>query len=72
MKSVASLFQDDHSVTIDVKNVTAIELDPPMEIDEGQWACSLIIRAGSGFIAIQMVAASPESFTLMGSDPFAG
>ena len=67
MKTVASIsFLDNHSLSMDVEAVQKIELTPPMELEEGLWMSSLLIRADSGTVAIKLLAESPDRLTPLG------
>ena len=60
MKTVASIsFMDNHSLSMDVDAVHQIEITPPMEVEAGLWTASLLVRADSGTIAIQLLADDP-------------
>ncbi len=65
MSTVASIsFRNDKSVSMDVEGVHAIEMAPPMQLEDGSWACELLIRSANGTVAIQLQAESPDSFTV--------
>ncbi len=66
MKTVAALsFRDNHSVSMDVENVHTIEMSPPLAVEDGAWACEMIIRTNNGFVAIQLLADSPDAFDVI-------
>ncbi len=71
VKSVASVsFNDSRSISMDVEAVVGIELGSPIQIDDDQWVCELIVRSANGMVAIQMLADSPERFeTMMPNTP---
>lgn len=71
-KTVASVsFHDNRSVTMDVEDVTRIELGTPMEVEDGSWFCELIVRAADGgFVAIQMLSKAPEKFRIYSDTRF--
>ena len=61
MKTVASIsFLDNHSLSMDMEAVHQVEITPPMEVEPGLWAASLLIRADSGSVAIQLLADDPS------------
>jgi len=44
-KTVASVcFLDNHSISMDVEQVSSIEMGAPMQVEDGTWFCELIIR----------------------------
>ena len=62
-KMVASVsFLDNRSISMDVESVSGITIGTPMEVEEGQWFCELIIRSENGIVSLQMLADSPERF----------
>ena len=65
MKTVASIsFLDNHSLSMDVEAVHQVEISDPMEVDAGLWTASLLIRADSGTIAIQLLTDNPEKLVV--------
>ncbi len=63
MKTVAAVsFRNDHSISMDVEDVTSIEMGAPMEAGDGNWFCELIIRSSHGFVAMQLLADDPARF----------
>jgi len=65
MKTVASIsFLDNHSLSMDMEAVHQIEITPPMEVDTGLWTASLLIRADSGTVAIQLLADDPTKLEI--------
>ena len=64
-KTVASVsFLDNRSISMDVEAVVTISLGPPMELGDGEWFCELIVRSDNGTVAVQMLADSPDRFTI--------
>ena len=64
-KTVASVcFLDNHSISMDVEQVSSIEMGAPMQVDDGTWFCEIIIRSANGTLALQMLADSPERFAV--------
>jgi hypothetical protein len=56
-KTVASIsFNSNHSISMDMESVTAIEVTEPLEVAPGNWACSLIVRSSNGVVALQLLA----------------
>lgn len=65
MKTVASIsFLDNHSLSMDVEAVHQVEITHPIEVDAGLWTASLLIRADSGTVAIQLLADDPDKLTV--------
>ncbi len=65
MTTVASIsFRNDKSLSMDIEGVTAIAMAAPMQLEDGSWACELIIRTSYGTVALQMQAESPDKFTV--------
>lgn len=63
MTTVASIsFRNDKSLSMDVEDVHAVTMAPPVELEDGSWACELIIRTAHGTVALQMQASSPDQF----------
>lgn len=55
MTTVASIsFRSDKSLSMDVEQVNAIEMAAPVQLEDGSWACELIIRSAHGSVAIQL------------------
>ncbi|MCF8479023.1 MAG: hypothetical protein K9H25_01200 [Rhodospirillum sp.] len=66
MKTVASIsFKDDHSLSLDVIDVTGIAMGGPLKIDDATWVVEMVVNTRSGKIALQMVGDSPDSFTVV-------
>ena len=64
-KTVASVsFLSDRTISMDVEQVTAIEIGEPMEVEPGSWFAEVIIRSGKGILSVQMLADSPERFRI--------
>lgn len=69
MKTVAAVsFRNDHSVSMDIEDVTAIEMGAPMEAGDGRWFCELIVRSANGFVAMQLLADDPSRFKVVTAD----
>ncbi len=63
MKTVAAIsFRDNHSLSMDVEGVTAIEMGTPMQLDDGSWFCEMIVRSANGVVALQMLSDDPSRF----------
>lgn len=57
MKTVAAIsFRDNHSMTMDIEQVSRIEITAPTELEEGVWCCELLIRTANGIVALNMLA----------------
>lgn len=68
MTTVASIsFNSNHSISMDVEGVSAIELGQPVEVGDGTWACELLIRSKNGVVALQLLADSPDKLTSVGA-----
>lgn len=66
--TVASIsFNSNHSLSMDMENVTAIEMTHPLEVAPGNWACSLIVRSNKGVVALQLLADSKDKLTVLRS-----
>jgi hypothetical protein len=67
MTTVASIsFRNDKSLSMDVEGVNAIAMAAPVQLEDGSWACELIIRTSNGTVALQLQASSPDKFTVRG------
>ncbi|HVI51273.1 MAG TPA: hypothetical protein VM661_08705 [Candidatus Sulfotelmatobacter sp.] len=65
-KTVASVsFLSDRTISMDVEQVTAIEIGEPMEVEPGSWFAELIIRSGNGTLSVQMLADDPAHFKIL-------
>lgn len=65
-KTVASVsFLSDRTISMDVEQVTAIEIGEPMEVEPGSWFAELIIRSANGILSVQMLADNPERFQVL-------
>jgi hypothetical protein len=60
MKTVAAIsFLDNHSLTMDVENVSRIEITAPTQLDDKMWCCELLVRTPHGIVALNMVSDDP-------------
>ncbi|MBI2239542.1 MAG: hypothetical protein HYU59_01920 [Magnetospirillum gryphiswaldense] len=60
MQTVAAIsFRDNHSLSMDVENVSRIEISPPREVDNGVWFCELMVRNAGGTVVLNLVADEP-------------
>ncbi|MBF0267435.1 MAG: hypothetical protein HQL44_02465 [Alphaproteobacteria bacterium] len=67
--TVASIsFNNNHSISMDIEDVTAIEITDAMELSPGNWACSLIVRSAKGAVALQLLADSREKLGIVHSE----
>ena len=65
-KTVASVsFLSDRTISMDVEQVTAIEMGEPIEVEPGSWFAELIIRSGNGILSVQMLTDDPERFRVL-------
>lgn len=65
MKTVAAIsFRNDHSLSMDVEDVSRIEIGPPVQLDDGSWGAELLVRSSHGVVAIQLQADTPEKLTV--------
>ncbi|MBI3453154.1 MAG: hypothetical protein HY057_10100 [Rhodospirillales bacterium] len=65
MNKVAAIsFNDNRSISMDVEAVSAIEMGPPLKIEEDKWFCEMIIRSDNGTVSLQLLADNPEKFRL--------
>lgn len=66
--TVASIsFNSNHSLSLDMESVTAIEVTDPMELEPGNWACSLIVRSSKGVVALQLLSNSRDKLSVINS-----
>ena len=64
-ENVASIsFSNNHSISLDMEGVTAIEVTSPVEVGSGNWACELIVRSASGVVALQLLSDSRDKLTV--------
>ncbi len=64
-KPVASVcFLDNRSISMDIESVIGIDVGSPMQLQEGEWFCELIVRSTNGVVALQLLADSPERFSV--------
>jgi len=60
MQTVAAIsFRDNHSLSMDVENVSRIEISTPREVDSGVWFCELIVRNESGTVVLNLLSDDP-------------
>ncbi|OIQ86455.1 hypothetical protein GALL_316890 [mine drainage metagenome] len=65
-KTVASVsFLSDRTISMDVEEVTSIDLGQPMEVEPGKWFAELIVRSGNGILSVQMLADTPDRFQVI-------
>lgn len=65
MKTVAAIsFHDNHSISMDVDRVREIAVGKPLQLDESQWFCELIIHTDNGKLALQLLAEDPARFKI--------
>jgi hypothetical protein len=70
VKTVASIsFKDDHSLSMDVTDVTGLTMGAPLKVEEGTWVVEMVVNTAAGKVALQMVGASPDSFHLIRPEP---
>jgi hypothetical protein len=66
MTTVASIsFNSNKSISMDIENVTSIELAPPVEAGDGTWACELFVRSKNGVVALQLTSANPDKLQML-------
>lgn len=62
-KTVASIsFLSDHTISMDVEQVSLVEIGEAIQVESGSWFAELIIRSGNGVVSVQMLADSPDRF----------
>lgn len=67
MTTVASIsFHNDKSVSMDIESVHCISITAPVELEDGSWACELIIRSANGTVALQLQAESADKVMVQG------
>jgi hypothetical protein len=65
-KTVASVsFHSNHNLSMDVDEVQDISMSAPMQLNEGQWFCEMIVRSANGTLAVQMLAHDPSCFSFV-------
>lgn len=66
MKTFAAIsFHNDHTLSMDVDEVTRVEMGPPVQLDDGSWGAELLVRAAHGTVSIQLQADSPEKLAVI-------
>lgn len=66
MQTVAAIsFRDNHSLSMDVENVSLIEISTPREVDNGVWFCELMVRNAGGTVVLNLVADSPDKLQVV-------
>ncbi len=61
MKPIASIsLQDTRVISLDVDEVSRIEISVPIQVEEGLWCGELFIRTSNGTVALQLVSDDPE------------
>lgn len=61
MKTFAAIsFRNDHSLSMDVEDVSRVEIGPPIQLDDGSWGAELLVRSSLGVVSIQLQADTPE------------
>lgn len=66
MKTVAAIsFRNDHSLSMDVEDVSRIEIGQPIQLDDGSWGAELLVRSSHGVVAIQLQADSREKLVVL-------
>lgn len=61
MKTVAAIsFRNDHSLSMDVEDVSRVEIGQPIQLDDGSWGAELLVRSSHGVVAIQLQADARE------------
>lgn len=68
MKVAAISFNDNHSLSMDVEDVSHIGVAHPIELEDGNWFLELLVRTGNGTVALQLVADSPEKLEIRSED----
>lgn len=62
-------FHDNHSLSVDVEGVEAVEMGPAIRMDDtGHWFVELIVRSRCGTVALQLVAEDPENLAVIPPD----
>lgn len=66
MKTVAAIsFRDNHSISMDVDAVSRIEISAPIELEDGQWCCEMLVRSANGIVALQLIADRAEQLQVV-------
>jgi hypothetical protein len=65
MKTVAAIsFHNDQRLSMDVDHVSSIEYSSPIQTEDGQWFCEMLVRSANGVIALQLLADEPEKLRI--------
>lgn len=71
MHTVASIsFRDDHSLSMDVLDVSGLVMGPPVRLDDGTWAVELVVHTHAGKVSLQMTGDAPERFKVAHPEGF--
>lgn len=66
MKAVAAIsFLNNHSVSMDVEDVLRIEMTEPLEVGDGTWVRTLIIRSVQGIVELNLTGTSRDGLELV-------
>lgn len=65
MKTVAAIsFRDNHSLSMDVDGVTAVEMSKPIQVEDGTWCSEMLIRSANGTVALNLLADDPAKLAV--------
>lgn len=66
MKTFAAIsFRNDHSLSMDVDDVSRVEMGPVVQLDDGSWGAELLIRSTRGTVSVQLQADTPEKLAVV-------
>lgn len=66
MKTVAQIsFRDNHSLSMDVDRVSRVEVSAPIQLENGQWCCEMLVRSNHGTVALQLTADDPKKLQVV-------
>jgi len=70
MKTVAAIsFLNNHSLSMDVEEVTGIQVGAPIQVEDGLWTCELLIRSTRGTVALQLLSDSASTLRAVQDSP---
>ena len=65
MPTVAAIsFRDNHSLSMDVENVTSITISAARQVDDETWFCELMVRSAHGIVVMNLLASDPHGLQI--------
>lgn len=66
MQTVAAIsFRDNHSLSMDVENVTRIEISSARQVDANLWFCELLVRSNHGTVVLNLLSDDPSGLQVV-------